>query len=241
MNGNAQPDTLSWYAAYRHFAQGNDHVKSISRNHAMFKSLLEKCLPVLQETGAEVFLPKGSIIRDDCLYVLLEGSICLCNTDPNGDKIVLMYFEPGMLLNFIPCISSGIEMHPITRNRLVVRKTFAMRVRKDSRCLCVSQTAFMEKMSTSFDLHRLLVSALTENLLNVLSLAVNSPALPAAQRVCRLLSQVSRKEAGRPCAGLTYAEIAAHLAIHKMTVAKIFQALKQEGIVQTQGRAWYIF
>ena len=81
------------------------------------------------------------------------------------------------------------------------------------------------------------MQSLTENCENLISHAGNSPLLPAPQRICRLLVEMMAEEPPHAVPSyLSYSEISLHLAIHPITVAKIFKALKEDGITERKGR-----
>ncbi|MDO5537745.1 MAG: Crp/Fnr family transcriptional regulator [Desulfovibrionaceae bacterium] len=201
----------------------------------------DEAMEKLMEIGTEVFLPAGSRVHNDRIHILLEGSCSLCIYPPSGEQSTLIFFEPGMMLNFVPCLLKRQRLHAITKRRMVKRSEFAVRVRCDSRCLAIEPDDFLEALKDSLPLNAMLVHALTENVLNLLSLASNSPLMPASQRVCRFLSEIVGSDHPQSVpVKLTYSEIATHLGVHSITVAKIFKKLKEESIVEKKGRSMYI-
>lgn len=192
---------------------------------------------VMLSLGREVELPKGHELRNNNIYLLLKGSMALCSVESTGEIQELLYFEPGMLTNFVPTLTAILPLHALTMNRLVVRENFVQRARTDCRCAEVPSPVFIREHETNPVLRKLLLLALTENLLNMFAMACNSPAMPAAQRICRLLLQfAARTEPHVVNHAFTYDEIAAHLSLHAMTVAKVFKALKERGAVLRKGR-----
>ncbi len=199
--------------------------------------LLQQGSDLLRSLGREERLPKGDKIRSNSVYLLLEGRMTLSSTEPSGEEVTLIYFEPGMLANFIPSLSSTLPLHDLTQSRLVIRKNFVIKTRSECRCIVIEPDRFRQELKTNLLLNKLLLLALTENLLNMFSLATNSSTLPAIQRVCRLLMQFVKKTAPHLVdPPLTYQDIATHLSMHAMTVAKIFTALKNEGLIARKGR-----
>ena len=199
--------------------------------------LLQQGSELLRSLGREERLPKGFQIRSNSVYLLLEGSMTLSSREPSGEEVTLIYFEPGMLANFIPSLSSMLPMHNLTRSRLIIRRNFVIKTRSECRCVVIEPARFLLELQNNLLLNKILLCALTENLLNMFSLATNSSTLPASQRVCRLLLQfVPKTTPYLVHPPLTYQDIATHLSMHAMTVAKIFTALKNEGLIARKGR-----
>ncbi len=199
-------------------------------------NLLQQSMGELRQMGTEVFLPRGSRVRNDRIHILLEGSCSLCLFLPGENEATLIIFEPGMLLNFAPCLLKTGHLHAGTKSRQVQRDEFAIRARVDSRCLAIEPDVFLRRLRQSLPLNALLVNALLENLVHMFSLASYTSTLPAAQRVCRLLHEtLGAGSGGNGTVLMTYAEIGTHLGLHTISVAKIFKRLKQEGIVERQG------
>ncbi len=195
-------------------------------------TVLTRCLDELHEIGTEVFLAKGSRVHNDLIHILIEGSCSLCLYPAGGEQKTLILFEPGMMLNFVPCLLQRQYLHSITRRRRVEREDFAIRARTDARCLTIEPDVFIERLKVSLPLNAMLVRALTENLLNMFSMASYTPTLPAALRVCRLVHELTDEErGGGRTVQMTYAELGTHLGLHSITVAKVFKRLKQAGIV----------
>lgn len=188
---------------------------------------------LLHSMGEDFLLPRGKILRENHIYYLREGRCALCAYGQCGETSTLIYFEPGRLLNFLPSLSRLYPLHPMTRRRGVPRKFFAVRALTNCRFLCVRHETFMEAFAGSLPLHSLMVRSLTENMLNLLTYAFNSPLLPAGQRICRLLADVMDDQPPHALPRhMTYPEISTHLSIHPITVAKVFKALREKGIVR---------
>lgn len=192
-------------------------------------------VPLLRGIGAEVVLPRGSLLQPENIYYLVDGYCALIALTKNGKEYSFIYFRPGMLLNFIPAIFRSDSFNLLTQRRfisidpVIVTKT---------RCvlLSVRSDEFMRRLESDLELHRLLARALTENWINLFSLAIGINSLPAGARVCRLLFESSPAEAPHVVPRyLTYAEIAAHLSLHVITVTKIFRTLRQQGLLCKKG------
>ncbi len=199
-------------------------------------SMLRQSLDELKHMGTEVLLPRGSRVRDDRVHILLEGSCSLCLVPPGGEPATLIIFEPGMLLNFVPCLMKTGHLHAGTKSRRVRRDNFVIRARVDSRCLAIEPETFLRHLRQSLPLNALLVNALLENLVNMFSLASYTSTLPAVRRVCRLLQETPGAGSGENgTVPMTYAEIGSHLGLHAISVARVFRRLKQAGIVERLG------
>ncbi len=196
----------------------------------------------LGKIGREIRLAKGESLLTDHIYYLLEGICVLLHFGPLGEETSLLYFEEGRMLNFLPKLSRVYPMQPKTLRRKQPRDTFAVRAKTDCRLLRIDQDVFVRELGRSAGLHVLLEQSLAENCLNLLARAGNSPLLPVPQRICRLLAELMPSTPPyRLPRYMSYAEMALHLAIHPVTVAKIFKALKAEGIAWRDGGSVCVF
>jgi len=192
---------------------------------------------ILRTIGTLHVLHKGELLRTDHICYLLKGLCILSFYGPCGDESSLIFFEPGRLFNFLPKLSRVYPLQPKTVRRQLPRDAFAVRAKEDCQLILVDHNVFERELATSLPLHSLLVQSLTENCENLISHAGNSPLLPASQRICRLLAEMMSDYPPHALpAYLSYSEISLHLSIHPITVAKIFKALKEEGITARQGR-----
>ncbi|MBR6466676.1 MAG: Crp/Fnr family transcriptional regulator [Desulfovibrio sp.] len=192
---------------------------------------------ILRSIGTEHVLQKGELLRTDHICYLLKGLCILSFYGPCGDETSLLFFEPGRLFNFMPKLSRLYPLQPKTLRRKLPRDAFAVRAKEESILLFIDHNVFERELAGSLPLHSLLVQSLTENCENLISHAGNSPLLPAPQRICRLLAEMMEEAPPHAVPPfLSYNEISLHLGIHPITVAKIFKALKEEGITARQGR-----
>ena len=192
---------------------------------------------ILRSIGTEHVLRKGEILRTGNICYLLKGLCILSFYDPCGDETTLIYFEPGRLFNFMPKLVKVYPLQPKTVRRQLPIDAFAVRAKEDCLFLFIDHNVFERELAASLPLHSLLVQSLTENCENLISHAGNSPLLPAPQRICRLLAEMMAEEPPHAVPSyLSYSEISLHLAIHPITVAKIFKALKEDGITERKGR-----
>ncbi len=192
---------------------------------------------ILRSIGTEHVLQKGELLRTDHICYLLKGLCILSFYGPCGDETSLLFFEPGRLFNFMPKLSRLYPLQPKTLRRKLPRDAFAVRAKEESILLFIDHNVFERELAGSLPLHSLLVQSLTENCENLISHAGNSPLLPTPQRICRLLAEMMAEEPPHAVPSyLSYSEISLHLAIHPITVAKIFKALKEDGITERKGR-----
>ena len=202
----------------------------------------EACEALLRQIGREERLSKGALLQTDHIYYLLEGLCVLIHFGPLGEESSLLYFEAGRLLNFLPKLSRVYPMQPRTLRRKQPRDTFAVRAKTACRLVRIDHDAFVRELGKSAPLHALLEQSLAENCLNLLARAGNSPLLPAPQRICRLAGELMpERPPFRLPPYMSYAEMAVHLSMHPVTVAKVFQALKAEGIAWREGGSVCVF
>ncbi len=217
----------------------NSHGKEAREDVA---ALRQACEALLRRIGKEERLAKGALLLTDHIYYLLEGLCALIHFGPLGEESSLIYFEAGRMLNFLPKLSRIYPMQPKTLRRRQPRDTFAVRAKSACRLVRIDHDVFLRELDQSALLHSLLEQSLMENCLNLLARAGNSPLLPAPQRICRLLAELMPERAPyRLPRYMSYAEMAVHLSIHPVTVARIFQALKAEGIAWRDGGAICVF
>lgn len=189
----------------------------------------------LREIGKEIILPRGALLLRDHIYYLVDGHCALISLTRCGKEYSFLYFKPGMLLNFLPAMFMADTFHLFTRRRFSSIDPVVM---TKTRCvfLAIESEAFMRRLEGDLDMHRLLMRALTENWVNLFSLAIGTNSLPAGARVCRLLFESTPASPPHVVPRyLTYAEIAAHLSLHVITVTKIFRALRQRKLLRKDG------
>ena len=112
-------------------------------------------VPLLRGIGAEVVLPRGTLLQPENIYYLVDGYCALIALTKNGKEYSFIYFRPGMLLNFIPAIFRSDSFNLLTQRRfisidpVIVTKT---------RCvlLSVRSDEFMRRLESDLELHRLL-------------------------------------------------------------------------------------
>jgi len=202
----------------------------------------QSCEALLRQIGREERLARGDLLQTDHIYYLLEGLCVLIHYGPLGEESSLIYFEAGRLLNFLPKLSRVYPMQSKTLRRRQPRDTFAVRARTACRLLRIDHDVFVRELDKSAPLHALLEQSLAENCLNLLARAGNSPLLPAPQRICRLMAELMPESPPhRLPSYMSYGEMAVHLSMHPVTVAKIFQALKAEGIAWRERGAVCVF
>lgn len=191
-------------------------------------------IELLHEIGEEFLLPKGKLMRQKDLYYLIDGKCALCIHGDAGEELSLIYFYPGRLLNFLPCLTRFYPLQPLLDKRRVPLHSFVIRAVCNCRFLRIPHDVFLEKYFHSLPLHSLIVQSLVENTYSLFSHAFNSPMLPTGQRICRLLLEIMDDEPPHYLQRITYAEISSHLSIHFVTVAKVFKALRQAEIIRKQ-------
>ncbi len=192
---------------------------------------LETCRQYLTDFGREVSVPRGTKLTVGRIYYLLEGTVTLTALPVTGERLSLIYFQPGDLLSFIPAVNHAYAIPHEAYDLLLISENLAMFTKTPCRLMSMEPEAFIRHMDEE-PLKTLLVHGLAGNLMKIIVQSVNNSALPATVRVCRMLSVfMDKKDPHALPRYLTYREIAGHLSMHVMTVTKIFQTLRREGIL----------
>ena len=192
---------------------------------------METCRTFLLRFSREISVPRGARLLVDRVYYLLEGAVTLTALSAIGGHHSLIYFHPGDLLSFIPSVNQAYAIPHEAFDFLLYNESLAMCTKTPCRLICTEHREFMQHMDEE-PLKTLLIRGLAGNLMKIIVQSVNNCTLPATVRVCRMLSVSMEKEPPhRLPRYLTHTEIAGHLSMHVMTVTKIFQSLRKEGIL----------
>lgn len=196
------------------------------------KTYRHEYLVILKSIGNEMTLPKGKQLRNNDLYYLLQGICSLCIEGENGKDVVLVYFMPGRIINFLPALKGFYPYsgkYPIDP---IGNQYFFVKAISNCRLLHIDHKKFLEKYFDSLPLHSLIVQGLVENCYALFSHLFNSMQNPAWQRVAGILLHLMDKNPPHFLERrITYEEISTFLCIHPVTVAKIFRALLEAGII----------
>lgn len=193
---------------------------------------------LLQKLGEKARLPRGETLRRPDrssmdVYFLVEGLCALCMEGASGKDMALIYFLPGRMLNFLPSLE---KYYPRTVCELCYQAPFAdffVKAIKDSELVRVNHRVFLEEFAQSLPLQTVIIQSLVQNCYDLFTHLLKSLEMPAWQRVAReLLENMSGSEPHILPRKITYGEIATHLSIHTVTVAKIFRALQENGIIE---------
>ena len=236
------------YAWHRDHAEGHGIMKQESSNHLFPKTAssfgassahdapknfsdIEACRRHLLNFSREIVVPRGTKLRVDRVYYLLEGAVTLTAMSAVGGAHSLIYFHPGDLLSFIPSVNQAYSIPHEAFDFLLYNESLVMCTKTHCRLLSMEQGEFMRHMDEE-PLKSLLILGLAGNLMKIIVQSVNNTTLSATVRVCRMLSVFMEKKPPHALPRyLTYTEIAGHLSMHVMTVTKIFQSLRKEGIL----------
>lgn len=207
---------------------------------AVLQSYRHDYLGILKEIGKEFDLPKGAQLRAQDLYFLVDGLCTLCMEGEIGRDISIIYFYPGRLLNFLP--SLGHYYYFLPRNNSPSKRApipyFFVRAIKDCRFLRIDHTKFLDIYFQSLPLHSLIVQSLANNCIDIFLHLFSLHELPASQRIAsNLLGVMNDFPPHYLKRHITYNELATHLSIHPVTVAKIFRALQYAEIIDRDGSA----
>lgn len=192
----------------------------------------------LKTVGEKIVLTRGETLRrpgqyTEDMYYLVDGLCALCMEGATGRDTAVIYFFPGRMLNFLPALQ---KYYPRRECALCYRAplaNFFIKAINDSELLRIKYQTFLKEYAHSLPLHTMIVQSLVENCYDLFTHLVKSLEMPAWQKVARELLEnmdgpyphvLSRK--------ITYNEIATHLSIHTVTVAKIFRALQENGIIE---------
>lgn len=192
---------------------------------------IETCRQYLSGFSSEVSVPRGTKLTIGRVYYLLEGAVTLTALPVTGERLSLIYFHPGDLLSFIPAVNHAYAIPHEAYDLLLMSENLVMFTKTPCRLMSMEPEVFIRHMDEE-PLKTLLVHGLAGNLMKIIVQSVNNSTLPATVRVCRMLSVFMDREAPHALPRyLTYREIAGHLSMHVMTVTKIFQTLRREGIL----------
>ena len=193
---------------------------------------------LLKKLGEKALLPRGETLRYPersfmDVHFLVEGLCALYMTGPSGKEVAVIYFLPGRMLNFLPALE---RLFPHKACELCHEAPFAdfyVKAIKDCELVRVNCQVFLEEFVQSAPLQTVIIQSLVQNCQDLFSHLLKSLEMPAWQRVAReLLENMSGPEPHILPRRITYGEIASRLSIHTVTVAKIFRALHDNGIIE---------
>ena len=192
---------------------------------------VEICRKHLLSFSREIVVPRGTKLRVDRVYYLIDGAVTLTAMSAVGGAHSLIYFHPGDLLSFIPSVNQAYAIPHDAFDFLLYNESLVMCTKTRCRLVSMTHGEFMKHMDEE-PLKSLLICGLAGNLMKIIVQSVNNTTLPATVRVCRMLSVFMEKKPPHALPRyLTYTEIAGHLSLHVMTVTKIFRSLRKEGIL----------
>lgn len=192
-------------------------------------------LKILEEIGEPTVLAKGEILRKRDIYYLRHGVCALCMSGESGKDIAIIYFFAGRLLNFLPSLEKFYPRTATPACKQAVLPEFFVRAISDCELLRIDHQRFLAIFFKSLPLQTLIIQALVDNCYDLFSHIFSSVEMPAWQRVA--LEFVSNMETTAPHAlklRVTYADIATHLSLHVVTVAKICKALQKNNIIHKE-------
>lgn len=199
---------------------------------------LEEFVPMLKNMGwKKISYKKGNFITDDRIYILLKGKCFLCSSDTNDSEKHLIYFTPGMMVNFQPALNKYLN-NPIPNYGMLSRGEFTIRTKTNCEMIYIEEDIFIKHVSQNVSqLNYLLIRALAHNFNSIVALASNSKLQPMVQRVARhILENITLDPPYCMSDGITYIDIANQLSVHSITVSKVFRSLKEEKVVARFGR-----
>lgn len=192
----------------------------------------------LQKIGERITVSKGGLLRStdvhyQDVYFLEEGLCALYMEGLSGKDMALVYFFPGRLINFLPALEKFYPRRMCALCYNMPLAEFFVKALKDSVLLKIRQQDFLERYFKSLPFHALVIQSLVANCYDLFSNMSKTIELPAWQKVAReLLENMEGPHPHILPRRITYNEIATHLSIHTVTVAKIFKALQENGIVE---------
>ncbi len=194
----------------------------------------EDAIAAVREIGQEDRVAKGRLLRGRDPFLLLDGMCALCMEAKSGREIAIIHFSPGRLLNFMPCIQDY-YMNIGPTNIKFADNNFYIKILTDCLLLRIDHELFLEKYFFSLPMHSLIVKSLVQNFTSLYASVFNLREMPAWQRIAeQLLANMSANPPHESMCKITYAEIAAYLSLHPVTVAKIYSAMQDAGIIERQ-------
>ena len=195
------------------------------------RELLEKLGEKITLAEGEALRRPGKIYKD--LYLLVDGLCALSIEGPTGKDMYVIYFFPGRVLNFLPALEKYYPRRQCALCYNAPTADFFVKAIKKSELLRIDYQIFLEKFGESLALHTLIIQSLVENCYDLFATMFKSLEMPAWQKVAReLLENMEGPHPHILPRKLTYSEISTHLSIHTVTVAKIFRALQDNGIIE---------
>lgn len=135
----------------------------------------------------------------------------------------------------MPSIGDFYPRHDFGRVAPILNSSFFVKAISDAQLFRIDKNLFLKEYFHSLPLQTLIVQALVENCFDLFTHIFNSVERPAWQRVAKFIYEnMSGNPPRKLQRKITYQEIATHLSIHPVTVAKIFRALQSEGLIKRE-------
>lgn len=192
-------------------------------------------LKLLEEIGEKTTLARGELLRKKDMYYLRQGVCALCMSGESGKDLSIIYFFPGRLFNFLPSLQGFYPRTSFPVYTQAVLPDFFVKAISDCELLRINHAKFLDIFFYSLPLQTLIIQALVDNCYDLFSHIFSSADMPAWQRVAMEL--LGNMETVSPHAlkwRITYAEIATHLSLHVVTVAKICKALLRANVIRKE-------
>lgn len=203
-----------------------------NKKDTLVNTYREDYLEIIQEMGKSIVLRKDEQIRTKNLLYLEKGVCALCVEGESGRDLSIIYFSPGRLLSFLPSIHEFYPHQTFSNCEPIYNCDFFIKAISDCSLISIDKDLFLEKFFHSLPLQTLIIQALVDNSFDLIAHIFNSLERPAWQRVAKLLYENMGNDPARKLKRkITYQEIATHLSIHPVTVAKIFSSLQTAGII----------
>lgn len=191
-----------------------------------FAGTPREVLTTMQEQARELACPRGHVIfrQGDAsthTFLILEGSVRLCATNPDGVEVVLDHLSAGDCFGIVGIVG------PLPRQSTAVATT-------RTRLLQMPTTTLQALMQARPELFTHVLRQLVHRLAH----ATHEKVALASQRVYGRLAlkllTLSRAEgeARRLPAHLSHRELAALIGSTRATVTRAFQELRRQGIVE---------
>ncbi len=193
-------------------------------------------LELFRKAGKKKEFPAGHEL-DITRYsaVVLESGICSLGTvTPDGDERAFLYFKKGNIMGFIRHLlpeSEFPESH-------IYKSRIRIRTMTDATLYILDRRALRQLLEEHPETYADITGALAQNMSNMLEHASLFTCENAPVRICAMLVEFSEYREGRwilpQC--FTQNEMANFLSLHKITVAKVIKALRQEGFIDRSRR-----
>lgn len=189
---------------------------------------------VVTSHGTKLCVEKNTALNDrpgdpgGGIYVLEQGICALTGLTHKGEEQIYLYFHPPKMIGVNPVLVT--QQNPDYSPSTV----FSIITRTKCTLYYINTSTFYQLLEENHAFALFLVHTLSTNYFEVMNHFHSRIDDNATVRLCRLLLELSTKEAGYLLVPkfFTHAELAKYLGCHAVTVSRIMARLKQQNIIK---------